>query len=130
MADLMAEMEEEVLTGNHLYYFLISVSTFKDLTKFKKNSNYIFKYYDFKDGGAKQSPSTFRQQSALRRPTTPINPSSSHKPMIHSQPSTSTTTFSVTTNDAVSSSSSSTEPKTSTTFQQSNATGRVHCLHG
>ena len=88
------------------------------------------KYYDFKDGGAKQSPSRFQQQSALRSPTTPINPSSSHKPMIHSQPSTSITTFDATTNDTISPSSSSTEPKTSTTFHESNSAGRTHCLHG
>ena len=90
----------------------------------------LSKYYNFKDGGAKQSPSAFRQQSAPRSPTMPINPSSSQKPMIHSQPSTSTTTFHARINDTISASSSSTDLKTSSTLQESNATGRAHCLHG
>ena len=87
------------------------------------------KYCNSTDGDAKRQPSTSRQQSVIRSPSTPFNPSSSDIPMIN-QPSTSTKTFNASTKDTISPSSYPTESRTSATFQESNATGKAHCLIG
>ena len=83
-------------------------------------------HYEVGDG--KPQPSTLTNQQVRRSPSTSIHPSSSFKPIIHSQHSTSNTIFDATTNNTTTPSSSSTELGTSTTFQNSNLTGMAYKL--
>ena len=79
-------------------------------------------------GDGKPQPSTLTNQQVRRSPSTSIHPSSSSKPMMHSQHSTSKTIFDATTNNTTTPSSSSTELGTSTAFQNSNTTGMTYKL--
>ena len=79
-------------------------------------------------GGGKQQPSTLTNQQVKISPSSSIPSSSSSKPMIHSQHSTSKKTFDATTNGITTPSLSSTELGSSTAFQNSTATGMTYNL--